>query len=88
MSKKINILLLGLVIAYATHLPAAPSVDQLSELDLNQMDIAQMNLICAQGLPGTENLDIEAALKEIDQVTAYVAQQTAAYAHLYERNPA
>jgi len=33
---------------------------------LDKVDIARMNLICATGLPGAENLDVEKALQTID----------------------
>ena len=33
---------------------------------LDQLDIARMNLLCATGLPGAEDLDVEEALETID----------------------
>ena len=39
---------------------------------LAQVDIAEMNLLCAQGLPGAENLDIPKCLKRLDEWAADV----------------
>ena len=38
----------------------------LPEEDLAKMDIARVNLICAEGLPGSEKIDVEASLKKMD----------------------
>jgi hypothetical protein len=45
----------------------------LSEDELARQDIARVNLECAVGLPGTENLDIDACLRKLDQWTELVA---------------
>lgn len=39
----------------------------MSPEELAKVDIALMNLLCAKGLPGAENLDIPAVLKQIDE---------------------
>lgn len=39
----------------------------LSDAELAQVDIARMNLICAQGIPGSESLDADAVLKLLDE---------------------
>ncbi len=48
---------------------------------LAQVDPALMNLLCAKGLPGTENLDIPAALAQLDAWAAKVRFETDR--HLY-----
>ena len=40
---------------------------RMSEEERAKIDIAEMNLVCAQGLPGTANLDIPANLRTIDE---------------------
>jgi len=71
--------------------PAAPryaqkvkSLDELLEMSpeqLAEVDIAEMNLLCAAGLPGAEKLDIAHALATLDQWAARVRSET--QRHLY-----
>ncbi len=48
---------------------------------LSQVDIAEMNLLCAAGLPGAENLNIDHALATLDQWATRVKSETDR--HLY-----
>ena len=48
---------------------------------LARLDIAETNLLCAKGLPGAENLDIDQCLAKLDQWAARVKQETER--HLY-----
>jgi hypothetical protein len=48
----------------------------LSEECLSQFDIAQVNLICALGLPGTEWMDLTFCLSTIDQMAEQVGRRT------------
>lgn len=48
---------------------------------LGEVDIAEMNLLCATGLPGAEKLDIDHALATLDQWAKRVAFETDR--HLY-----
>jgi len=48
---------------------------------LRQVDIAEMNLVCARGLPGTEGLDIDKCLAKLDEWAAKVKFETDR--HLY-----
>lgn len=48
---------------------------------LARVDLALMNLLCAKGLPGAENLDIPAALAQLDAWAAKVRFETER--HLY-----
>lgn len=73
------------------HQPAAATAQKLptSHYDLLAMtpeqlakvDVALMNLLCAKGLPGTENLDIPAVLAKLNEWAAKVKSET--QRHLY-----
>lgn len=39
----------------------------LSDEEIENFDIARMNLLCAKGLPGSEDLDIEACIQKLDR---------------------
>jgi hypothetical protein len=63
---------------------SARTLDGLLDLpaeNLGNVDIAEMNLLCAAGLPGAEGLDIDQALATLDQWAARVASET--NRHLY-----
>ena len=61
---------------------AAPSVSSLSGLlalpveTLDRVDIARMNLLCAQGLPGAKDLDLDRSLGVLDEMAARVRAET------------
>lgn len=55
--------------------------------ELRQMDIARMNLLCAEGLPGAESANIEGFLALFDQWTELVKQNEKRYSAQYFRNP-
>ena len=65
----------------------ARSVGTLDELlkltpqQLARVDIAEMNLLCATGLPGAEKLDIDACLARLNEWAAQVSSVT--HRHLY-----
>lgn len=48
---------------------------------------AKINLLCAQGLNGSENLDVDKCLKTIDEWAAFVKRQTARNFHRFKENP-
>ena len=54
---------------------------------LEQVDIARMNLVCAQGLPGAEDLDMNGCLTTLDGMAARVRAETWRYHYRFERNP-
>jgi hypothetical protein len=56
----------------------------MSPDELAKVDIAVMNLLCAKGLPGAENLDIPVILKQLDEWAAKVKLETER--HLYRVN--
>lgn len=60
------------------------SLDELLKLtpeELDQVDIAEMNLLCATGLPGAEDINIPKILTSLDAFAASVRYQT--NRHLY-----
>lgn len=64
---------------------------QLLALDpekFGDMDIARMNLLCAQGLPGAEGLDIEKELAVLDTWAASVKAETDRSLHRFYDDPA
>lgn len=71
----------------------ARSIDTLPELlaqdeaTLPGMDLARMNLLCAQGLPGAEGMDIEAELAVLDRWAASVKFETERAMPKFYANP-
>lgn len=55
---------------------------------LVSVDIARMNLLCAQGLPGSEGMDIEKELAVLDQWAAAIKSETDRNLHNFYENPA
>jgi len=53
----------------------------LSDAELEQIDIAEMNLLCAAGLPGAEDMDIDKCLGALDRWAGRVKSETER--HLY-----
>jgi hypothetical protein len=72
---------------------SASSVSSLPELlsmpqeKLSQADIGRMNLLCAQGLPGTEDLKVETSLAMLDQMGSRVRTETQRHFYRFQRNP-
>jgi hypothetical protein len=60
---------------------------QLPDDKLGAIDIAELNLLVAEGLPGTENLDPIACLRKIDDWTRMVREFTEANWHQFQRSP-
>ncbi|KLU07645.1 hypothetical protein RISK_000322 [Rhodopirellula islandica] len=57
----------------------SPTLGELSMMasdDLKTQDIALLNLRCAEGLPGSEDLDISRSLKTLDRWANKVRQET------------
>lgn len=85
----------GVGIAFAQQKPTAPAAfiqpTTFSELvavkpeDLPKVDLARMNLLCASGLPGAEQMDIEACLAERDRYAAIAKEQIEKYLPMYQR---
>jgi len=53
----------------------------LSPAELERCDIARMNLLCAEGLPGAENLNVEEDLAALDQWAQHIQSETARNFH-------
>jgi hypothetical protein len=62
-------------------------VANYSDAQLAASDIAEMNLHCALGLPGAENLDIAACLKKLDYWAHVVRQNTEKWRPKYLSSP-
>ncbi|MBL7215211.1 MAG: hypothetical protein ISS71_05990 [Phycisphaerae bacterium] len=67
------------------------TIDQLlnmPEEKLAKVDIGLMNLICAKGLAGSEDLDIEKCLATLDEWAEFIRKDTEARLPSYFNNPA
>jgi hypothetical protein len=53
-----------------------------------QVDIARMNLLCAEGLPGVDRLDMAASLAVVEQMAARVQMETARHRYRFQQKPA
>jgi hypothetical protein len=60
----------------------------MSDADLAKVDVARMNLLCADGLPGAEGLDVKQCLEVLDQWVEVVRQAERKYLPQFHRNPA
>jgi len=67
------------------------TLDELLKLPPEQLckvDLARMNLLCATGLPGAEEMNVEACLTERDRYAEIAKVQIEKYLPMYQRNPA
>ena len=60
----------------------------LSPAELDRVDIALMNLLCAEGLPGAEQLNVDECLATLDQWARHVKSETERNFHQFRENPA
>lgn len=60
----------------------------LSPAELEHCDIARMNLLCAEGLPGAENLNVEESLAMLDRWAESVDSEAKRNYHHYREDPA
>ncbi len=60
----------------------------LPDDELEQLDLAVMNLVCAEGLPGAEGLDIDATLATLDEWARHVQVETDRHLYKYHADPA
>ncbi len=56
--------------------------------EIVQVDIARVNLLCAQGLPGCEQVDVDGELARLDEWAARVKSETERHDNRFARNPA
>lgn len=72
---------------------AKPKVTSLSQLlalpekKLADVDVASMNLLCAEGLPGSEILNVNKCLKMLDSWARRVKTETDRYLYKFSQNP-
>lgn len=59
----------------------------LSNDELEKLDIALINLLCAEGLPGSEGLDIEGTLATLDRWAEHAKQEAEAHFYKHLRDP-
>jgi hypothetical protein len=75
----------------AAHDPSKPrtlkELMALSPADLDKVDIGLMNLLCAEGLPGSENLDVQDCLKKLDGMADYVKLETQRHEYRFREHP-
>lgn len=93
-------MVLGMVLALVTpgcNRTTAPPIAQIVGCDslkecspeqLTQLDVAQLNLICAQGLPGCELVNMTNALATLDAWAARAQAETKRHDYRFTRNPA
>lgn len=55
--------------------------------ELGGVDVAEMNLLCASGLPGAEKLDVDARLKVLDEWATRVRVDTERHLYRFRENP-
>lgn len=55
--------------------------------DLDKVDIALLNLLCAEGLRGSENLDIQQCLDTLEAWTRHVRRETDRNFHQFAEHP-
>lgn len=58
-----------------------------SKSQLAGTDIAELNLRCAEGLPGAEDLDVGVSLRQLDEWAEAVRTATTNYLHLFYQAP-
>lgn len=58
---------------------------RLPDEAIEQLDVARMNLLCAKGLPGSENLDVDQCLSKLDEWAGHVLEQEQKYLPVFPR---
>ncbi len=60
----------------------------LSPQELEKCDVALMNLLCAEGLNGSENMNISDCMEFLDEITEKVKTATKKQEHQFQKDPA
>lgn len=60
---------------------------QMSDAQLQMLDVGYLNLRCAAGLPGSEELDVAEAVKRLDYMAMWVGRETSKNLYRYHRDP-
>jgi hypothetical protein len=55
---------------------------------VERVDVARMNLLCAQGLPGADGFELNTSLAELDEMATRVQSETERHSYRFRRNPA
>jgi len=73
--------------------PKAGKASRLDELlalspsELESIDVALMNLLCAEGLPGAEGLNVEDSLRRLDGIAKRVESETTRHHYKFRERP-
>jgi len=76
------------VVRYAQKAKSLDELLKMSSEQLADVDIAELNLLCATGLPGGENLDIAKCLAHLDDWARRVKFDTDRHLYKFDKNPA
>ena len=60
----------------------------LSPAEIERCDIARLNLLCAEGLRGAENLNVESVLSRLDGIAQHVELETRRHYYRFQNNRA
>ena len=60
----------------------------LSPASLQKVDVAILNLLCAQGLNGSDRLDLRDCLSRLDGIAERVKAETSRHLYKFRENPA
>jgi len=63
------------------------SLVELHRSDLEKLEVARVNLHCAQGLPGAEHLDLTNSLTTIDRMATHVRSETERHLYHFRNKP-
>jgi hypothetical protein len=74
-------------VASKSPLPALAEILSMTPTQLEGVDIALMNLRCAEGLRGSESLDVTVALQRLDEYAKHVERETTRHLYRFRRNP-
>jgi tetratricopeptide (TPR) repeat protein len=62
------------------------ALTSLSNEEIQKIDIAVLNLLCAEGLPGSENIDIEYCLRTLDEWAKHILEMESKYKIAFYQN--
>jgi hypothetical protein len=68
-------------------LPSLGDLAMMPSKQLEQQDIALLNLRCAEGLPGSEKLEVDECLATLDRWASRVRLETDRHLYKYRQNP-
>jgi hypothetical protein len=71
----------------AISLPSLGDLAMMPSKQLEQQDLALLNLRCAEGLPGSEKLEVDECLATLDRWASRVRYETDRHLYKYRQNP-